>query len=412
MHLKPFRGTHDHLPDTKALHTHIEKMARTWAARYGFSEITTPIFEYLDVFLHTLGNTSDVVTKEMFILKDRHDESLALRPEGTAGVMRAVLSNKLVQNTPLKYFYIGPMFRYERPQSGRLRQFHQVGVEHIGEASPLADAEIIALAHRFLQTLSLKGAVSLELNTLGDTESRASYRDALVSYFHNFKDDLSEDSKVRLDKNPLRILDSKHAEDQHIIATAPRLKDYLNDVSRCFFERVQQGLSDLNIPFTVNPLLVRGLDYYGHTAFEFKASHLGAQSAVLAGGRYDGLSQQMGGPNLPSVGWAAGIERLAMLSTHQLASDPTFVVVPLGQEAESIAWQVAQSLRDNRVHVHLTYEGSLKSRMKKANKFNAFAAIILGDEEVHNKTATVKILDTGMQRTLPLEQLESYLKSL
>lgn len=412
MKIKPFRGTHDQLPEDRAKHLSVEQCARFVAPLYGFEEISTPIFEYLDVFLHTLGDTSDVVNKEMFTLKDRHDDALALRPEGTAGVMRAILSHKLQNTAPHKYLYIGPMFRYERPQAGRTRQFHQVGVEHIGEAHPLSDAEVIAFGYRFLKALQVRGEITLELNTLGDTVSRNHYRAALVSFLEKYKSDLSEDSLMRLEKNPLRILDSKDSGDQKILTSAPRLQDHLTDDARQFFEAVVEGIQQLDIPFKLNPHLVRGLDYYGHTAFEFKSSDLGAQSTVLAGGRYDGLSEQMGGPHLPSVGWAAGIERLVMLSDLSSPAPARVAIVPLGQAAEQRAWTLAEELRQKGLSIHLAYEGSLKSRMKKANKIGAIAALIMGEEEMKANTVTFKDFASGEQKVIPFSQIEETVKKL
>ena len=291
--MKAFRGTYDQLPSVRRQHASVESCARRVLSLYQFEEVSTPIFEYLDVFVRTLGETSDVVTKEMFTFRDRHEDLLALRPEGTAGVMRAVLTNQLVQSVPLKYFYTGPMFRYERPQKGRMRQFHQVGVEHIGEAHPLADAECIAMGAHFLRELNLSGTIELEVNTLGDEGSRQKYRHALVNYFSLYEQDLSPDSKERLQKNPLRILDSKDEMDQRIVQDAPKIQAFLTPEAEKFFESVLRGLEALKVPFQVNPRLVRGLDYYGHTAFEFRTSSLGAQNTVLAGGRYDGLSARM-----------------------------------------------------------------------------------------------------------------------
>lgn len=411
--MKAFRGTYDQLPAIRRQHHFIEACARHVLSLYQFEEMATPIFEYLDVFVHTLGDTSDVVTKEMFTLEDRHGDLLALRPEGTAGVMRAVLTNSLVQSTPLKYFYMGPMFRYERPQKGRTRQFHQIGVEHIGEAHPLADAECIGMAAHFLKAIRLGTSVELEINTLGDLESRQKYRQALVDYLGRYETDLSADSQTRLHKNPLRVLDSKDEGDQKIVQDAPKIQSFLTTEAETFFESVLRGLEALKVSFVVNPRLVRGLDYYGHTAFEFKAtSSLGAQNTVLAGGRYDGLSTQMGGPFLPSVGWAAGIERLALLLESDIPCTRPVALIPLGEAAEKELWQLAQVLREENMPIHLTYEGSLKSRMKKANKAGASYAVIVGEEELKNNQCAVKDLDQGTQNVIKMADLVNHLKSL
>ena len=410
MKMQSFRGTHDLFSDVKQQHQNVEECARSVASLYGFNEIATPIFEYLDVFVHTLGDTSDVVNKEMFTFTDRHGDVLALRPEGTAGVMRAVLSQKLHHSAPHKFFYIGPMFRYERPQAGRTRQFHQVGLEHIGEAHPLADAEIIACAHQFLKQLNLSGDITLEMNSLGDAVSRRHYRTALVSFLEKHKESLSEDSMARLEKNPLRILDSKNKKDQEVLQAAPRLADHLTVEARKFFDTVIEGVERLKIPYTLNPHLVRGLDYYSHTAFEFKASNLGAQSTVLGGGRYDGLAEQMGGPHIPSVGWAAGIERLVMLSESIFSKTKILAIVPLGGTAEEYAWTLAEELRGSNISVHLDYEGSIKSRMKKADKKHAAAALIIGDEEIKTKTVMYKDLVSGDQTPIAEADIKVFLK--
>src|SRR5256714_12228463 len=311
--LQPARGTQDLLPETMRRHRRVSDTAREQARLYGFAEIATPVFEFTEVFARPIGEHTDIVAKEMYTFNDRGGEEITLRPENTAGVVRAVLSNGLTQSTPLKFFYSGPMFRYERPQKGRFRQFHQIGVELLGVAQPQADIEVIALGHRVLKALGIADRVVLELNTLGDPESRSAYRDALVAYFSARVSELSEDSRRRLERNPLRILDSKDPGDQRLAAEAPDFAEYLNEASGEFFTRVRDGLDQLGIADRLNPRLVRGLDYYTHTAFEFVTTDLGAQGTVIGGGRYDGLVELMGGPAMPGVGWAAGIERLALL---------------------------------------------------------------------------------------------------
>ena len=312
--LQPVRGTHDLLPDQALAFRRVVDAARMVAGRYGYREMATPIFEFSEVFKRTLGDTSDIVTKEMYTFTDRSGAEVTLRPEGTAGVARAVISGGLAQHMPLKYFYAGPMFRYERPQKGRLRQFHQIGVELLGVAEPIGDVEIIALGAAILDELGVAERTTLELNTLGNTESREAYRGVLVDYFEARRDELSEDSLSRLTRNPLRILDSKDPGDRAVVAEAPLLGDSLDALSADFSASVQAGLDRLGIVYDLNPRLVRGLDYYCHTAFEFTTDSLGAQGAVIAGGRYDGLVGQMGGPETPGIGWAGGIERLSMLA--------------------------------------------------------------------------------------------------
>ncbi|EME68382.1 histidyl-tRNA ligase [Paramagnetospirillum caucaseum] len=408
--LQPVRGTHDLLPDDARRHRKVEETAFACARRYGFGEIVTPIFEFTDVFARTLGETSDVVTKEMYTFADRSGESLTLRPEGTAGVARAFISGGLAQSLPLKLFYRGPMFRHERPQKGRLRQFHQVGVELLGVESPLADVEVIALAWRVLSELGLASKVRLEINTLGDAESREAYRNTLVAYLSQFRDALSEDSRNRLDRNPLRILDSKDEGDRRIVENAPLMSDSLSPAAREFFTQVTDGLHALGIPFILNPKLVRGLDYYCHTAFEFTTTELGAQGTVLAGGRYDELIATMGGPRTPGIGWAAGVERLSMLVGEVADEARPVSVIPMGDAMAAMV--VAERLRRIGRSVEMGFSGNMKKRMARANKVNARFAVILGEEEAARNAVTIRDLDTSTQDEVPLAQLEEYLGRL
>jgi histidyl-tRNA synthetase len=405
--LQPVRGTHDLLPDDSRRHRHVEETAFSVAKRYGYGEIVTPIFEFTEVFSRTLGETSDVVTKEMYTFT-MGDETLTLRPEGTAGVARAFISGGLAQSLPLKLFYRGPMFRHERPQKGRQRQFHQVGVEFLGVESPLADVEVVSMGWRMLAALGLGDKVQLELNTLGDAESRTAYRDALVAYLTPFQDKLSEDSRNRLHKNPLRVLDSKDEGDKAIVAGAPLIHDCLTPAAKEFFEQVTAGLTALGIPFTVNPKLVRGLDYYCHTAFEFTTTALGAQGTVLAGGRYDGLIGQMGGPATPGIGWAAGVERLSMLVGDAApAAERPVAIIPMGDAVAAMV--LADRLRGAGIAVELGFSGNMKKRMARANKANARFAVILGEDEAARGAATLRDLDSGAQEEVPLAALEERL---
>lgn len=407
--LQPVRGTHDILPDAMRRHRHVEETAREVAARYGFDEIATPVFEFTEVFQRTLGDTSDIVTKEMYTFQDKGGDSLTLRPENTAGVARAFMSNGLAQHLPLKVFYRGPMFRYERPQKGRLRQFHQIGVELLGVAEPLADVEVIVLGASILDELGLKDKTTLELNTLGDGESRAAYRARLVAYLKEFESKLSPDSRERLARNPLRILDSKDEGDRRIIAQAPLFDDCLNDASRRFFDEVRRGLDAVGVAYRLNPRLVRGLDYYCHTAFEFTTEALGAQGTVLAGGRYDGLIEQMGGPPTPGVGWAAGVERLAMLIDAPPPSARPVAVVPAGSTSLLKAFALAEQLRAAGFTVDIGYSGTVAKRMKRANKIGARAAVVLGDAELERGSAAVRDMESGEQTEVPLASLERHL---
>ena len=407
--LQPVRGTHDILPEDHRRHRQVTETARQIAARYGYEEISTPVFEFSEVFKRTLGETSDIVTKEMFSFEDRGGEQLTLRPEVTAGVARAFISGGLAQHLPLKFFCQGPMFRYERPQKGRQRQFHQIDVELLGVDGPLADIEIISLAAHILDALGVADKVTLELNTLGDTESRQSYRTKLVGYLEGFKDKLSEDSLARLDRNPLRILDSKDQGDRAVIADAPLLEDHMNGASKAFFEDVQKGLKTAGIEYKINPTLVRGLDYYCHMAFEFTTETLGAQGAVLAGGRYDGLIEAMGGPPTPGTGWAAGVERLALMIAEPPGPARPVAVVPIGQAAEAEALSLVQRLRRAGFTADLGFSGNLKKRLKGANKANAVAAVIIGEDELAKGAATVRDMETGEQTEVKLSALEDHL---
>jgi histidyl-tRNA synthetase len=415
--LQPVRGTQDLLPDAARRHRRVSETARATASLYGFDEIVTPIFEFTEVFARPIGEHTDIVAKEMYSLKDRGGEDLSLRPENTAGVVRAVLSNGLTQSIPLKFFYSGPMFRYERPQKGRYRQFHQIGVELLGVAQAQADVEVIALGHRILSELGIGDRVALELNTLGDPPSRAAYRDALVAYFSSRRSELSEDSQRRLDANPLRILDSKDPGDIRINSDAPSFDPYLNDGSRDFFAAVRDGLDRLGIAYRLNPRLVRGLDYYTHSVFEFVTTDLGAQGTVLAGGRYDGLVELMGGPQMPGVGWAGGIERLALLIAEPPAPPRPVALVPVGEQGEALALTIAEALRANGFPVDLGYSGNLSRRMRRANRVNARVALLIGDDECARNIVTWRDLDSGEQAEVPivastLPELVARLKAL
>jgi histidyl-tRNA synthetase len=401
--LQPVRGTQDLLPEAARRHRRVSETARAVAELYGFAEMATPIFEFTEVFARPIGETTDIVAKEMYTFRDRGGEEVTLRPENTAGVVRAVLSDGLIQSAPLKFFYSGPMFRYERPQKGRFRQFHQIGVELIGVAQPQGDIEVIALGSHILDALGVRERAVLELNTLGDPESRATYRAALVSYFSTHVAQLSEDSLRRLERNPLRIFDSKDEADQRVSAEAPAFAEYLNTASRDFFARVCDGLDRLGIAYRLNPRLVRGLDYYTHTAFEFVTSDLGAQGTVMGGGRYDGLVELMGGPAMPGVGWAAGIERLAMLIAEPPPPPRPIAVVPVGEAGEAAALTLAEALRHNGCPVDLGYSGNVARRMRRANRVNARVAVLIGEDEIARNVVALRDLDSGEQSEVPMD---------
>lgn len=415
--LQPVRGTHDLLAEDAAAHSQVALTTQAIAARYGYGRIDTPIFEFSDVFHRAVGDTSDIVTKETYTFTDRGGESITLRPEFTAAIVRAYISNGLQQFAPFKCFYHGPAFRYERPQKGRLRQFHQIGAELLGASEPTADVEMIAMAMHMLESLGLNQVVTLQLNSLGDVASRAAYRESLVGYLANYKNDLSEDSQKRLDKNPLRILDSKDLRDREIIEGAPTLHAYFNDASKAHFDAVTKGLDALGIAYRVSEKLVRGLDYYSHTVFEFTTEMLGAQGTVLAGGRYDGLVELMGGPATAGIGFAAGVERLAALmqevgALHPLAAVADVAVVPMQESAELAAWGIAQSLRHAGFKTEIAYKGKGGKRLQRADKLGARFAVVLGDDEIANGSATIKHLKDGTQQTVPQREIISSLAKL
>ncbi len=408
--LQPVRGTRDLIGEDQRRHAHVVDTARRVAALYGMDEWATPIFEETRVFARTLGDTSDVVTKEMYTFDDRGGDSITLRPENTAGVCRALISNGLTQSLPQKVFYAGPMFRYERPQKGRYRQFHQIGAELIGPAEPLADAEIIALGWQVLRALGVDGDTVLELNTLGDAVSRSAYREALVAYFSAHRDALSADSQDRLERNPLRILDSKDAGDRALVEGAPTMQAVLTPEAAAFYDGLRSHLDRLRVPFRENPRIVRGLDYYNHTAFEFVTDQLGAQGTVMGGGRYDGLVAQMGGPAIPAVGWAAGVERLAMLLDAPPVPPAPVAVIPVGGAAEeAAALDTVQALRNAGIRAEMAYRGNLKRRMERANRIGARAAVIIGEAELARGVAQLKDLATGAQSEVDLAELAAKL---
>ncbi len=410
--MQPPRGTHDLIGEEFRRHHAVIEAARRVSGLYGFEEWATPIFEDTRVFARSLGDTSDVVTKEMYSFEDRGGDSITLRPENTAGVCRALVTNGLTQtNLPRKVFYAGPMFRYERPQKGRYRQFHQIGCEVLGAAEPLADAEVIACGWHILSELGIAAGVVLEINTLGDAASRDSYRAALVEHFTAHRDRLSQDSQVRLEKNPMRILDSKDAGDREIVAAAPTIEAHLTPEARGFFEAVLRHLERLGVPLRINPRIVRGLDYYSHTAFEFVTDKLGAQGTVMAGGRYDGLVEEMGGPPTPSVGWAAGVERLSMLLAEAPAAPRPVAVIPVGEAAEGPALELVQRLRRAGITAEIGYKGNLKRRMERANRLSARAALILGEDELAQGVVQLRDLDAGTQEGVALDQVVARLQA-
>ena len=410
--LQAVRGTHDHLHIDMYNYNYIVNIVSRISTNYGFKPIATPIFEFSNVFKRTLGESSDIVTKEMYTFKDKGEEEITLRPEGTAGVVRAIISNGLAQEMPFKAFYHGPMFRYERPQKGRLRQFHQVGIELLGVKKEQADVEVIACANQVIKELNIQKSSKLNINSLGNIDDRKKYIKDLSDYLKNYKNKLSKDSLIRLEKNPLRILDSKSEDDISIIKNAPRLNEYLNSTSRENFKLVLEGLENLNIKYVINENLVRGLDYYNDTTFEFITDKLGSQSAIIAGGRYDGLMKQMGGSDIPGIGWAGGIERLILLSTIKMMKNKHISIIPVGEENNNICFDLAQKLREKNISVEMSYSGNLKKRLKSANKLASNYAIIIGTEEINNNSALVRNLESGEQDKITLPNIIKHIEKI
>ena len=403
------RGTSDLLPQDMAGHRHVINTAKTISLSFGFEEMATPIFEFTEVFARPLGETSDVVSKETYSFTDRGGEALTLRPEGTAGVVRALISAGLTQTLPQKFFYAGPMFRYERPQKGRMRQFHQIGVELLGVPGAVGDAEVITMGHMILSRLGVADKCILNINTLGDTESRLAYRQALVEYLSAFRGQLSEDSQRRLDLNPLRILDSKDEGDIALLVDAPRLDHYLNADSKAHFDAVRGYLDAAEIPAIINPRLVRGLDYYGHTTFEFITDALGAQGTVMAGGRYDGLAAMLGGGDVSGVGWAAGIERLAMLADVPPQQAVNVMMIGMSDDHMARLFPLAASLRQQGLRVETGYAPHLGKQMKRADRIEARHVVILGDDEAARGVVILRSMVDGAQTEVALVDLVAHL---
>lgn len=413
--LQAIRGMHDILPDKTPLWQRLEQAMFDVCQQYGYAEIRMPLVESTDLFCRSIGEVTDIVEKEMYTFEDRNGDSLSLRPEGTASCVRAGLEHGLFYNQIQRLWYQGPMFRHERPQKGRYRQFHQIGIECFGMSGAEIEAEIILMSHRLWKQLGLAGDLSLEINSLGTSEERAIYKEVLVAYFNQHSDQLDEDSTRRLETNPLRILDSKNPAMQSLIEQAPMLADSLGEESGLHFTQLKAYLSDAGISFTHNPRLVRGLDYYSHTVFEWTTASLGAQGTVCAGGRYDGLIDQLGGKQTPAVGLAMGVERLVLLLEQRewSTNKPLAYIVHQGEVAKQQAIQLAEQLRDQLPDVGFVLHcgaGNLKSQFKKADKTGAQLAIILGEQEVENSTVSVKFLrERKEQQQVPQSELKTFL---
>ncbi|SEK73492.1 histidyl-tRNA synthetase [Colwellia chukchiensis] len=419
--IQAIRGMNDCLPTETGIWQMVEATLRRVASNYGFGEIRMPIVEPTALFKRSIGEVTDIVEKEMYTFDDRNGDSLTLRPEGTASCVRAGIQHGLLYNQEQRLWYMGPMFRHERPQKGRYRQFHQFGLEAFGIATPDIDAEIIMLSARLWRELGINEFVTLELNSLGSNEERAAYRDALVEFLTAKADLLDEDSKRRMHTNPLRVLDSKNPDVQAALADAPKLADYFAEESRAHFASVCQRLDAAGIKYVINDRLVRGLDYYNRTVFEWVTSSLGAQGTVCAGGRYDGLVAQLGGKATPGIGFALGIERLVLMLTslhkaEQIRAQVDAYVIMLGSDVEIIANNLAEQWRDLVPDIRLQCHcggGNMKKQMKRADKSGAKIALILGEDEIAQQTVTVKYLRGQQeQESLPLAQVPSLLSNL
>lgn len=416
--IQSIRGMNDILPEQTAQWQYVEKVLRKLMRSYGYDEIRMPVVESTSLFKRSIGEVTDIVEKEMYTFDDRNGDSLTLRPEGTASCVRAAMQHGLLHNQTQRLWYMGPMFRHERPQKGRYRQFHQFGVETFGLAGPDIDAELIMMSYRLWKQLGMQDDVTLELNSLGSIEARQQYRDVLVTYFEAHKNKLDEDSIRRLYTNPLRILDSKNPEMQDLNENAPKLIEHLDEESKAHFKALCQVLESAGIQYKINTRLVRGLDYYSKTVFEWTTNKLGAQGTICAGGRFDGLVEQLGGKETSAMGFALGLERLIELvevpENIRLNNAPDAYLILMGDKAVSTGMQLAEKWRDELPGLKLIVNcgaGSIKSQMKKADKSNAKFALIIGDDEIEKNILSVKFLrQQAEQEVLELNNVTNYLK--
>lgn len=416
--IQAIRGMNDELPDRTPLWRSIEQIFIDCLSRYGYEEIRFPIIESTQLFKRTIGEITDIVEKEMYTFNDLNGDSITLRPEGTAGCVRACLEHGLLHNQQQKLWYMGPMFRHERPQKGRYRQFNQFGVEAFGMSGPAIELELIAISRRLWKQLGFAESVQLQINTLGELAERQQYKNKLVEYLRDRFEDLDEDSRRRLDKNPLRILDSKNPDLKQLIADAPKLINELGEQSREHFQSFCDGLDVLGIPYTINPVLVRGLDYYGHTVFEWVTDKLGSQATICAGGRYDILVEQLGGSPTPAAGFALGMERILILMETLGLTEPqkqknSIFIMSSNSSGLTNALIIAESIRNAYPEIEIitnTAGGSFKSQFKKADKSGARLALILGDDEIINKRISIKDLRTEREQiTIDQNQIDQYL---
>jgi histidyl-tRNA synthetase len=411
--LQLVRGTKDLYGEDINKFNHITNLARKIGAVYGFKELATPIFEFSDVFERNLGESSDIIAKEVYKFPDRGDNFLTLRPEFTAGIIRAFITNgDLQQNLPQKFFSYGPVFRYDRPQKGRQRQFHQINFEVIAAENVFSDVELIFMAVAILDRLQILDKTTLQINSLGSELTKQNYHQELFAYFSDHKNNLSLDSKNRLKKNPLRILDSKDEQDIKIAAKAPLINNFYQDDAKERLEQTKQMLDNLGINYQINPRLVRGLDYYTGLVFEFVTNELGSQNTVLAGGRYDDLISKMGGPNLPAIGFAAGIERLMLLGSSSDNSSQPISIIYVEQNQQIAAFKLAESLRRAGLYAEIFYEANIKKQMKKAGQYNSKYAVIIGEDEIKNNFFTIKNFASGKEEKIANDMIINYFKLL
>ncbi len=412
MKVRSIRGFHDILPKDIGRWHHIEENAKRLCELYGYSEIRIPVLEFTDVFARSIGAATDIVEKEMYTFTDRDGSSLTLRPEGTAGVVRSYVENSMYTKSPqIKLYYTGMMFRHERPQKGRYRGFYQIGAEIFGSEAPESDAELIAMISGFFDGIGLGESVTLELSSLGDGECRPAYKSMLTDYFAGHKDELCEDCQRRLDTNPLRILDCKQKSCIEVSKDAPKMLDNLCDACSEHFTRVKESLDSIGIPYEINPKIVRGLDYYTRTVFEFTTERLGAQNAVAAGGRYDGLVKELGGPETPAVGFAMGIERIVLLHKEVIPEgfekETDIYIAYLGEQARDAAFKLAFELRSSGARVEADYGGkSLKSQMKRADKSGARYTVIIGEEELKSGIVKLRDMKESSEHEVGMEELQ------
>nr|YP_009392150.1 Histidine-tRNA ligase [Periphykon beckeri]ARW60498.1 Histidine-tRNA ligase [Periphykon beckeri] len=415
--MKALRGTKDILPDEIKTWQTIYNIANKTLTTHNYKEIRTPIIEHTELFKRSIGTFTDIINKEMYTFNDQSNRNITLRPEGTASIARAYITNKLYSKRSIqRLWYLGPMFRYERPQKGRQRQFHQLGIECLGSNMPVADIEVIKLANDILKQIENEEQYLLEINSIGNLQEREKYKVELINYLKKYENELDNDSKNRINNNTLRILDTKDLKTQEILTTAPKLKTYLSESSIKHFDTVCEHLTYLNIKYKINHYLIRGLDYYNHTAFEIKTKELNQQNTICGGGRYDNLIKQLGGPNIPAVGWAIGLERLIILMREKLTNriEENIIYIALRSFNKSnIIWDIIDILKEYEIQFELDLSNSnLTKQIKKAHQLKSKICLILGENEINNESITIKWLETRLQQTIEIRNLRQYIKYL